>query len=127
MNSKHRSSPRKRDIAQRCPSQQARKRFLTVYHHAIFQCRSVATRRTERPNTAGRVARSTGCTLPKDAGMIALVRYSADCFFYRAIKRTSSNATPIPRESVLEDGPDVHLKARAISRLRVTPLTGYLA
>ena len=66
MSSKHRSSPRKRDIAQRCPLQQARKRSLTVYHHAIFECRSVATRRTQRLNTAGRVAPSTGCTLQKD-------------------------------------------------------------
>ena len=44
----------------------------------------------QRLNTAGGVAPSTGCTLSKDVGTIALAPYTADYFFYKAIKRTSS-------------------------------------
>jgi Protein of unknown function (DUF3455) len=40
----------------------------------------------QRLNTVGGVAPSTNCTV----GMMALVPYSADYFFYKAIKRTSS-------------------------------------
>jgi hypothetical protein len=40
----------------------------------------------QRLNTVGGVAPSTSCTV----GMIALVPYSADYFFYKAIERTSS-------------------------------------
>jgi hypothetical protein len=40
----------------------------------------------QRLNTVGGVAPSTSCTV----GMMALVPYSADYFFYKAIKRTSS-------------------------------------
>jgi hypothetical protein len=44
----------------------------------------------QRLTTAGGVAPSTGCTLSKDVGTIALAPYTADYFFYKAIKRTSS-------------------------------------
>ena len=40
----------------------------------------------QRLNTVGGVAPSTACTV----GMMALVPYTADYFFYKAIKRTSS-------------------------------------
>jgi Protein of unknown function (DUF3455) len=44
----------------------------------------------QRLNTAGGVAPSTGCTQSTDVGSMALVPYSADYFFYRAIKHISS-------------------------------------
>ena len=44
----------------------------------------------QRLNTAGGVAPSTGCTRSTDVGSMALVPYSADYFFYKAIKRISS-------------------------------------
>ena len=44
----------------------------------------------QRLNTAGGVAPSTGCTQSTDVGSTALVPYSADYFFYKAIKRISS-------------------------------------
>jgi hypothetical protein len=40
----------------------------------------------QRLNTAGGVAPSTGCALSKDVGMKTLVPYTADYFFYKAIK-----------------------------------------
>src|SRR5215831_8042385 len=44
----------------------------------------------QRLNTAGGVAPSTGCIRSTDVGSMALVPYSADYFFYKAIKRISS-------------------------------------
>jgi Protein of unknown function (DUF3455) len=44
----------------------------------------------QRLNTAGGVAPSTGCAQSTDVGSRALVPYSADYFFYKAIKRISS-------------------------------------
>jgi hypothetical protein len=44
----------------------------------------------QRLNTVGGVAPSNGCTASQDVGKLALVAYSADYFFYRAIKRSSS-------------------------------------
>jgi hypothetical protein len=41
----------------------------------------------QRLNTAGGVAPSTGCTQSTDVGNKALVSYTADYFFYKAIKR----------------------------------------
>jgi len=45
----------------------------------------------QRLNTAGGVAPSTGCAVSGDVGKMALVPYSADYFFYQAIKRISSS------------------------------------
>ena len=44
----------------------------------------------QRLNTVGGLAPTTGCTLSTDVGKMALVPYTADYFFYKAIKRTSS-------------------------------------
>jgi hypothetical protein len=44
----------------------------------------------QRLNTVGGVAPSTGCTTSQQVGSRALVPYTADYFFYTAIKRTSS-------------------------------------
>jgi hypothetical protein len=44
----------------------------------------------QRLNTTGGVAPSTGCTQSTDIGSKALVPYSANYFFYKSIKRTSS-------------------------------------
>jgi Protein of unknown function (DUF3455) len=44
----------------------------------------------QRLNTVGGVAPSTGCTTATNVGMTALVTYSADYFFYKAIKHISS-------------------------------------
>ena len=41
----------------------------------------------QRLNTSGGVAPSTGCTLSTDVGKMALVPYTAEYFFYKAIKR----------------------------------------
>ena len=49
-----------------------------------------ATTFVQRVNTVGGVAPSTGCTTSQDVGQIALVPYSADYFFYQAIKSISS-------------------------------------
>jgi len=40
----------------------------------------------QRLNTSGGVAPSTGCTQSTDVGQMALVPYTADYFFYKAIK-----------------------------------------
>jgi catalase len=45
----------------------------------------------QRLNTAGGVAPSTGCTQSNNVGTTALVPYSADYFFYNAIKHTGSS------------------------------------
>jgi len=44
----------------------------------------------QRLNTVGGVAPSTGCTTSKDVGTMALVPYTADYFFYKAVKHISS-------------------------------------
>jgi hypothetical protein len=44
----------------------------------------------QRLNTVGGVAPTTGCTQPEEVGMTALVPYTAEYYFYRAIKRSSS-------------------------------------
>lgn len=38
----------------------------------------------QRLNTSGGIAPSTGCSVPDDAGRMALVPYTTDYFFYRA-------------------------------------------
>src|SRR5437667_174240 len=45
-----------------------------------------ATTFIQRLNTAGGVAPSTGCTLSTDVGKMALVPYTAEYFFDKAIK-----------------------------------------
>jgi hypothetical protein len=44
----------------------------------------------QRLNTVGGLAPSTGCTMSQQVGSRALVPYSADYFFYKAINRPSS-------------------------------------
>ena len=49
-----------------------------------------ATTFVQRVNTVGGVAPSTGCAASEDVGKMALVPYSADYFFYQAVKHVSS-------------------------------------
>jgi len=41
----------------------------------------------QRLNTSGGVAPATGCSVPSDAGVVALVPYTTDYFFYKARRR----------------------------------------